>query len=42
LRPLAGLLGLLADSILAGFDICPGLAYARLDLLIGLAPGLLG
>jgi hypothetical protein len=42
LRVLGGLPGLRLDGILTGRDICPGLVYARLDLLIRFVPGLVG
>src|ERR1700745_746974 len=40
LGPVGGLPGLLLRRALAGGDIRPGLADARLDLLVGFVPGL--
>jgi len=42
LRVVSGLVRLRLDGILTGRDICPGLIYARLDLLIRFVPGLVG
>jgi hypothetical protein len=38
----SGLPRLRLDGIWTGYDVCPGLIYARLDLLIRFVPGLVG